>query len=73
MKNGYLGELDARKEELGNMKVKLEELYMSSKSEDDISKDDTCAHTYKEAIQAVDANATSYTSTLKSVKLAIEA
>ena len=73
MKNGYLGELDARKTELNGMKAILEELYMSSTSEEDIVKDDTCATKYKDAIQAVDANATSYTSTLKTVKLAIEA
>ena len=73
MKNGYLGELDARKLELNGMKATLETLYMVSTSEEDIAKDDTSATQYKDAIQAVESNASSYTSTLKTVKLAIEA
>lgn len=75
MKAGYIGEIMARKEEFTQINGTLESLYMTGSSKDEkvIQEDGELLGQFTAAIKKVDEIGVSYASTLKSVKLAIEA
>ena len=72
MKNGYLGELDARGSELGSHKLALEALYMNPNEEKVIMADETLKKSFEDAIDKTDVLGPAYASTAKSVKMAID-
>ena len=72
MKQGYLGELDARESEFTSLKLKLEGLYMIGKDDKEIENDEKTKGDFERALQEVETLAPTYASTIKSVKMAIE-
>ena len=73
MRVGYFGELDARAKEMEDKKVQLEALYMMPKDDSEIAADDLSKGQFEKLFQETDALLPSYASTIKTVKLAIEA
>jgi hypothetical protein len=72
MKQGYLGELDARETEFTNLKLQLEGLYMIGKDDKEIENDNETKGQFEKALQEVESLTPTYASTIKSVKMAIE-
>lgn len=72
MKAGYIAELQARKNEFEDRKLKLEGLYMNNDQEDVIEKDPNLKAQFEEAVKSVDKLLPTFATTLKSVKMAVE-
>ena len=72
MKQGYAAELEKRQSELESTKLKLETLYMSRDSEADIKNDPAKLGDYNGQISAVTDLCNGLSSTLKTVKMAVE-
>lgn len=72
MKAGYIAELQARKNEFEDHKLKLEGLYMNNDQEDVIEKDPNLKAQFEEAVKSVDKLLPTFATTLKSVKMAVE-
>ena len=72
MKAGYIAELQARKNEFEDHKLKLEGFYMNNDQEDVIEKDPNLKAQFEEAVKSVDKLLPTFATTLKSVKMAVE-
>ena len=72
MKNGYLGELDARCKELSDQKVALEANYMLPIDDQGIMADEATKLKFMDAVNGVDDLAQKLTVTAKSVSTAID-
>lgn len=71
-KAGYNAELNARKENLESTKDALEQLYMSPSSDADIKASPDLTSQYEQAIKNADLACNALSSTVKTVKLAVE-
>lgn len=72
MKSGYETELKLRIEELDTAKASLEELYMSTETEESIQADPARTTMYNEKINSVTNIVNVLNGTLKTVKLAVD-
>jgi hypothetical protein len=72
MKTGYLAELDARAGEMTSKKAELESHYMVEKSDEEIEQDEAMKSMLKNAVDSVEKLLPAFTTTCRSVKLAIE-
>ena len=72
MRNGYIGELDARGAELDSIKALLEGLYMMEATDAEIEANDEQKAKFTKAFQDVESLFPRYASTVRTVKLAIE-
>ena len=72
MRNGYIGELDARGAELDSIKALLEGLYMMEATDAEIEANDEQKAKFTKAFQDVESLFPKYASTVRTVKLAIE-
>lgn len=72
MVDGYKAELRARQDMFESLKSRLEDLYMSKDTEDEISSDPVKLEQYNSIFVEMDAALVSYSGTVKAVKLAIE-
>ena len=72
MKDGYLGELNAREADFQKFKLDLEGLYMGSPGDEAIEKDHETKGKYQVCLDTIDTLMPAVATTMKSVKMAVE-
>eukprot|EP00435_Cladocopium_sp_Y103_P019719 s3370_g4.t1 len=72
LKNGFVAELEARSNSIQKVKSDMEELYGKQISEEDLKNDPSKRTAVDNLLNACDAVMTSYTGTLRGIKLAVE-